>query len=168
MKINDLVRKRPKQLNEVLQMEKAADWEWNRNPILFSAEAIFKINGIKYLVGFSRSPFGESMDAWMTGFAVDTEQGATLRDRFKEDMFGSGGNELKVFRTAMDIVADFIRKRNPEEMHIGAVPRRERIYSRILKKFEPEIEKGGYRIAEPEYTVFPPYGRVVIFSLERK
>lgn len=176
MKINDLglrINRKlvtEQRLDEIFQMERAAPWKWTNNNLVYPIEAHFSINEIDYIAGFYPSPFGESNNAYITGFAVDKgeAEGTNIFQRFEDGMFDSQGNEIKVFRTIMDIIANFVKENQPDEIHIVAIPDRAKIYGKILSKFNSEIEKNGYRIGEPEYTSIPPYGNVVIFSLEKK
>jgi hypothetical protein len=134
-----------------------AAWEWNNNKVFdhTDVEAHFEVKGTKYVAGFA-TMFGKSMFGFMTN--VDGE--------WRENDTGEG-NEFVVFATIMDIVTDYVQRYHPDELTIGGVPGRERIYTRLLNRKRSEIENAGYELDGPQRMELPHYGETSIFTIKK-
>ena len=120
-----------------------------------SAEAQFEIDGIEYVAGF-----GEMAGKSIFGFV------ALIDGKWRENDVGQG-NELLVFATIMDIISEFVLTKNPDELVVGGVPERERIYAKMLKRKEPAMSQAGYELSGPESDNWPGYGQVSMFTIKK-
>lgn len=145
---------------------RTADWRWlpvqlNPFPGMFQHAAGFEVEGIEYAVGIGQIPLLPGLDTHMMGFA------AKVDGEWEEDELGSG-NEILVFSTVMDIIGDYLKKKSPQVLVLGAKPHREKIYNRLLRRKADELDDAGYVQYGRMEDDFPMYGRVVLLPLVRK
>lgn len=141
--------------------DRKAEWSWV-NPsdtpfAMMNKSASFKIGDVEYIAGF-----GELMpSSWMFGFIANVD------GEWKENKIGTG-NEMLVFSTIMQIIEDFIAQESPNELMVGGLPERERLYTRILRRNEKKINDAGYDLDGPVKSDFPFYGKVSLFTLSKR
>jgi len=146
---------------------RTAAWEWlsvhnNPFPGMFQYAAEFHIGDIRYVVGLGRQiPIIPGFDTHMMGFAAEID------GQWEEYEIGSG-NEFLVFSTIMDIIGDYLTKKKPQILLLGAKPHRERIYTRLLSRRKNDLDNVGYVPYGRMEDDFPMYGRVVLLLLVRK
>jgi hypothetical protein len=72
----------------------------------------------------------EKMDhVWEIIFGVNTADG------YREDILSTGGKEILVFGTIIDIVRNFLRQNRPTTfIFVGKEPSRRRLYARFAKE----------------------------------
>lgn len=147
--------------------DRTIDWEWLRgveNPFhgMGRETAGFTIKDVKYYVTLGKIPLLDDVDTHMMGFA------ARVNNKWEEDELGTG-NELLVFSTVMEIIGDYLNRKSPEVLLLGAKPHRERLYIKFMKRRNKELANIGYiPYGKIEERNFPPYGHVVLLPLVRK
>jgi hypothetical protein len=109
------------------------------------------IDGKSLLVVFNTF----SDDNWETSFVVD--------GKFKTT---GGGDEITVFSTVLDIMADFINRVAPGSISFtafkdGSSDSRSKLYDRLIKRF---ASKHGYRMTDKDEVG----GRYIDYELTRK
>lgn len=137
---------------------RTAPWEWADDNMFghTDVEAHFEIDGVQYVAGFA-----DMFGSHIFGFVSNSGNGWQENDT-------GGGNELMVFSTIMDIISNFVTQYHPDELAVGGVPSRERIYTRMLKRKESEIQAAGYELTGPEQTTWPGYGNVVMYTIRKE
>jgi hypothetical protein len=87
-------------------------------------------------------------ETWEVIFAVDSQLAAT----------GEGdGDEMKVFSTVLDIISDFIKNKDPEQLYFTAEKSldsgrsRIRLYNRLVNRF---ASSHGYRLKDKDDGVW--------------
>ena len=89
---------------------------------------------------------------WEVSFAVDGMASVT-----------GGGDEIKVFSTVLDIISDFIKNKDPEELNFTAEKSldssssRIRLYNRLIRRFARDH---GYRLSDKD-----DHGWKVVYTL---
>ena len=146
--------------------DRTVDWRWisdDEHPFggLLQRAAAFTVGDIVYIAGFSPYPLGEP-GTWMFGFI------ANIDGQWAENEIGTGGNELVVFSTVMEIIGEFLQESQPSVLLIGAMPNREGIYTRLLRRREKELNALGYSVEGAEPAQVPVYGSVVLFKLVKE
>ena len=125
------------QINELF--DKPARWQMTRDS-RGAVDYQSNVNGKDLVVVFDIIASG----TWEVIFTVDSELAVT----------GEGdGDEMKVFSTVLDIMSDFIKNKDPEQLYFTAEKSpvygssRIRLYNRLVKRF---ASSRGYRLKDKD------------------
>ena len=125
------------QINELF--DKPARWQMTRDS-RGAVDYQSNVNGKDLAVVFDIISPG----TWEVIFTVDSELAVT----------GEGdGDEMKVFSTVLDIMSDFIKNKDPEQLYFTAEKSpvygssRIRLYNRLVKRF---ASSRGYRLKDKD------------------
>ena len=125
------------QINELF--DKPARWQMTRDS-RGAVDYQSNVNGKDLVVVFDIIASG----TWEVIFTVDSELAVT----------GEGdGDEMKVFSTVLDIMSDFIKNKDPEQLYFTAEKSpvygssRIRLYNRLVKRF---ASSRGYMLKDKD------------------
>jgi len=125
------------QINELF--DKPARWQMTRDS-RGAVDYQSNVNGKDLAVVFDIIAPG----TWEVIFSVDSEHAVT----------GEGdGDEMRIFSTVLDIISDFIKNKDPEQLHFTAEKTpdssnsRIRLYNRLIKRF---ASSRGYKLKDKD------------------
>lgn len=110
----------------------------------------------EYIVSFiemddvpSQIPERDGFSAWEIVFGVEK------KDAWREDIVGTGGKEVQIFATIVDIIRDFMKRRKPDAFTFTAKePSRRKLYHRMSQRLAKMMNGKAIRRQTGEFWVY--------------